>query len=218
MWNTILFDLDGTLTDSQEGIINAISYALDYMGVHMERGELVKFIGPPLMESLPEYCGFNLKQSEDAIERFREYYQARGWLENAPYPGVPALLRDLKAAGKELLVATSKPEDMAVQVLEHFGLAQYFERICGAPSSAPDSTRKADVVRRALSGAADPSRAVMVGDRRHDVAGAKENGLPCIGVLYGYGGREELEAAGAAFVAEDVGALKECLQIGRAHV
>ena len=192
MWNTILFDLDGTLTDSQEGIINAISYALDYMGVHMERGELVKFIGPPLLESLPEYCGFNLKQSEDAIERFREYYQARGWLENAPYPGVPALLRDLKAAGKELLVATSKPEDMAVQVLEHFGLAQYFERICGAPSSAPDSTRKADVVRRALSGAADPSRAVMVGDRRHDVAGAKENGLPCIGVLYGYGGREEL--------------------------
>ena len=141
MWNTILFDLDGTLTDSQEGIINAISYALDYMGVHMERGELVKFIGPPLMESLPEYCGFNLKQSEDAIERFREYYQARGWLENAPYPGVPALLRDLKAAGKELLVATSKPEAMAVQVLEHFGLAQYFERICGAPSSAPDSTQ-----------------------------------------------------------------------------
>ena len=211
MWNTILFDLDGTLTDSQEGIINAISYALDYMGVHMERGELVKFIGPPLMESLPEYCGFNLKQSEDAIERFREYYQARGWLENAPYPGVPALLRDLKAAGKELLVATSKPEAMAVQVLEHFGLAQYFERICGAPSSATDSTRKADVVRRALSGAADPSRAVMVGDRRHDVAGAKENGLPCIGVLYGYGGREELEAAGAAVIAEDVGALKECL-------
>ena len=211
MWNTILFDLDGTLTDSQEGIINAISYALDYMGVHMERGELVKFIGPPLMESLPEYCGFNLRQSEDAIERFREYYQARGWLENAPYPGVPALLRDLKAAGKELLVATSKPEAMAVQVLEHFGLAQYFEQICGAPSSAPDSARKADVVRRALGGAADPSRAVMVGDRRHDVEGARENGLPCIGVLYGYGGREELEAAGAELIAEDMGALKECL-------
>ena len=126
--------------------------------------------------------------------------QARGWLENAPYPGVPELLRDLKAAGKELLVATSKPEAMAVQVLEHFGLAQYFEQICGAPSSAPDSARKADVVRRALGGAADPSRAVMVGDRRHDVEGARENGLPCIGVLYGYGGREELEAAGAECV------------------
>ena len=140
MWNTILFDLDGTLTDSQEGIINAISYALDYMGVHMERGELVKFIGPPLMESLPEYSGFNLKQSEDAIERFREYYQARGWLENAPYPGVPALLRDLKAAGKELLVATSKPEAMAVQVLEHFGLAQYFESAARPPArrTAPE--------------------------------------------------------------------------------
>ena len=221
MWKTILFDLDGTLTDSQEGIINAISYALDHFGAHRERGELMKFIGPPLMESLPEYCGFSREQSQAVIEKFREYYQSRGWLENAPFPGVPELLRDLKAAGLQLMVATSKPEDMAVRVLEHFGLAQYFDQICGAPRSAPDSARKADVVRRALSWA-DPraqvlseddrlTEAIMVGDRLHDVAGAHEAGLSCIGVLYGYGGREELEAAGAEFIAEDIGALRGLL-------
>lgn len=212
MWKTILFDLDGTLTDSQEGIINAISYALDHFGAHRERGELMKFIGPPLMESLPEYCGFSREQSQAVIEKFREYYQSRGWLENAPFPGVPELLRDLKAAGLQLMVATSKPEDMAVRVLEHFGLAQYFDQICGAPRSAPDSARKADVVRRALSYVDnDASSAVMVGDRLHDVAGAHEAGLSCIGVLYGYGGREELEAAGAEFIAEDIGALRGLL-------
>lgn len=211
MWKTILFDLDGTLTDSQEGIINAVSYALEDMGVHMERGEMRKFIGPPLLESLPEFCGFDLRQSEAAIEKFREYYHARGWLENAPFPGIPELLQDLRAAGLQLMVATSKPEDMAVRVLEHFGLADYFACICGAPRSAPDSARKADVVRRALSWAEDPSQAIMVGDRRHDVVGAHEAGLPCIGVLYGYGSRKEFEDASAEFIAEDMAALRHLL-------
>ena len=213
MWNTILFDLDGTLTDSQQGIVNAISYALEHFDVHMERPELMKFIGPPLMESLPEYCGFSREKSEEVIIKFREYYQSKGWLENAPYPGVRELLRDLKAAGKQLLVATSKPEYMAVQVLEHFGLAGYFDHICGAPASDPDSTKKADVIRNALRYAVDG--AVMVGDRRHDVAGAHETGLPCIGVLHGYGGREELEEAGAEFITEDIAALKKLLLEGR---
>ena len=211
MWNTILFDLDGTLTDSQVGIVNAVSFALEHYGVHMERAELMKFIGPPLMESLPEYCGFTLEQTETAIIKFREYYQTKGWLENAPYPGIPEFLRDLKAAGLRLMVATSKPEDMAERVLEHFGLAEYFDRICGAPRHDPDNAKKADVIRAALSYVEDPSRTVMVGDRRHDVAGALETGLPCIGVLYGYGGREELEKAGAAYIAEDIAALKRLL-------
>lgn len=211
MWKTILFDLDGTLTDSQQGIINAISYALDHFGAHKERAELTKFIGPPLMESLPEYCGFSAEQSEAVIVKFREYYQSKGWLENAPYPGVPELLRDLKAAGRQLLVATSKPENMAVRVLEHFELAGYFDHICGAPPSNPDSSKKADVIRNALRYAEDLSQVIMVGDRRHDVAGATETGLPCVGVLYGYGGREELEKAGAAFIAEDMAALKRLL-------
>ena len=214
MWNTILFDLDGTLTDSQVGIVNAVSFALEHFGVHLERAELTKFIGTPLMESLPEYCGFSVEQSQAAIIKFREYYQSKGWLENAPYPGIPEMLRDLKAAGKRLLVATSKPEDMAVRVLEHFELAGYFDHICGAPRSDPDSAKKADVIRNALSYAEDLSGVIMVGDRRHDVAGAKETGLPCIGVLHGYGGREELEQAGAAFITEDVAALKRLLLEG----
>ena len=211
MWNTILFDLDGTLTDPKVGITKAVAVALDHFGIREEPDHLTHFIGPPLDESFPEFYGFSQEQVDTATELFRDYYTRQGWRENIPYPGAADLLRDLKAAGRTTMIATSKPEAMAVQVLEHFGLAQYFEQICGAPSSAPDSARKADVVRRALGGAADPSRAVMVGDRRHDVEGARENGLPCIGVLYGYGGREELEAAGAEFIAEDMGALKECL-------
>ena len=211
MWNTILFDLDGTLTDSQQGIINAISYALEHFGEHMERGELRKFIGPPLMESLPEYCGFSQEKSREVIAKFKEYYQVKGWLENAPFPGIPELLRDLKEAGRQLLVATSKPEKMAVQVLEHFELAQYFDQICGAPPQDPDTAKKADMIRNALRYAKDTSNVVMVGDRRHDVAGAQETGLPCIGVLHGYGGREELENAGAAFIAEDMDGLRRLL-------
>ena len=214
MWKTVLFDLDGTLTDSQQGIVNAVSYALDHFGVHKEREELMKFIGPPLMESLPEYCGFSPEQSQAAIVKFREYYHARGWLENAPFPGIPELLRNLKAAGKQLLIATSKPEDMAVRVLEHFALAGYFDCICGAPRDDPDSARKADVIRRALGYVEDPASVVMVGDRRHDVAGAAETGLPCIGVLHGYGGREELEEAGAAYITEDIPALEALLLKG----
>lgn len=199
------------MTDSAPGIIHAISYALDYMGVHMERSEMTRFIGPPLKESLPEYCGFDPEQTERTIIKFREYYHDRGWKENAPYPGIPELLRDLQEAGKRLLVATSKPENMAKQVLEYFLLAGYFERICGAPQSDPDSAKKVDVIRKALRHAGGPTSAVMVGDRRHDAAGAHEAGLPCVGVLYGYGGRTELKTAGAEFIAEDVAALRSLL-------
>lgn len=211
MWKTILFDLDGTLTDSQTGIVNAISYALGHFGVHKEREELMKFIGPPLLESLPEYCGFSMEQSWEAIDKFREYFNVTGWLENAPYPGIEDLLRDLKAAGKQLMVATSKPEVQAVRILEHFQLAPYFDHICGAPAGNEDGARKSAVIRTALGHTNSAASVVMVGDRRHDVEGARETGLPCIGVLYGYGGREELEKAGAAFIAEDMAALKRLL-------
>lgn len=213
MWDTVLFDLDGTLTDSEEGIVNSIAYALSYFGVRKERAELKKFIGPLLVESLPEYCGFNREQTEEATVRFREYFEERGWLENAPYPGVEDMLRDLRGAGLGLMVATSKPEAQAVRILEHFGLAAYFTHICGAPQSTGDGARKSSVIRRALS-YAGPGTAVMVGDRRHDVAGAHETGLECIGVLYGYGGREELEQAGAEYIAEDFNALRRLLLSG----
>ena len=213
MWNTILFDLDGTLTDSQEGIINSITNALDHFGIREDRAGLVAFVGPPLDESFRLRYGFGEEQIAVGIEKFREYFNVRGWLENAPYPGVADLLAQLRAAGKRLLVATSKPENMAVQVLEHFDLARYFDCICGAPPDNQEGARKACVIRDALRRAEveDLSSAVMVGDRRHDVEGAREAGLRTVGVLYGYGGREELEKAGAAYIAADLDQLRALL-------
>jgi len=209
MWKTVLFDLDGTLTDSAPGITNSAACALAHFGIHEEPGNLLKFVGPPLSESLPEFYGFSPEQTVEAIKVFRAYFTEKGWLENAPYPGIEDLLRDLKDAGLTLMVATSKPEAQAVRILNHFGLAEYFGRICGAPIGNEDGAKKSDVIRTALQHADGP--AVMVGDRRHDVAGAKETGLPCIGVLYGYGGREELEQAGAAYIVEDLAELKKLL-------
>lgn len=212
MWNTILFDLDGTLTDSAPGITNSVAYALAHFGIHEEPGDLLKFVGPPLNESMAEFYGFSPEQTAEAITVFREYFVEKGWCENAPYPGIEALLRDLRAAGLRLMVATSKPEVQAVRILKHFGLADYFERICGAPPGNEDGARKAAIIHRALSYVSnDTASVVMVGDRRHDVAGAHETGLPCVGVLYGYGGREELEKAGADFIVEDIAELKALL-------
>lgn len=214
MWKTILFDLDGTLTDPKEGITKAVAIALNRFGIREEPGNLTHFIGPPLDESFPEFYGFDREQVAVATETFREYYVRQGWLENVPYPGMAELLQDLQAAGKRLLVATSKPEVTAVRVLEHFGMAQYFDRICGAPLDNQEGARKANVIRSALDWAGpgwDAGNTVMVGDRRHDVAGAHEVGLPCVGVLYGYGNRAEHEKAGAEFIVEDIPALRQLL-------
>ncbi len=211
-WNTILFDLDGTVTDPKEGITKAVATALAHFGIHEDPDSLTKFIGPPLDESFPEFYGFTPEQTEEATERFREYFARQGWHENVPYPGMAELLRDLKAAGKQLIIATSKPEVFAVRILEHFGMAQYFDHICGAPLHDQRGAKKAAVVRRALSyTGGDLSRVVMVGDRRHDIAGAHEAGLAAVGVLYGYGDRAEHEAAGADFIAEDLPALRRLL-------
>ncbi len=209
-----MFDLDGTLTDPKEGITKAVAIALNRFGIREEPGNLTHFIGPPLDESFPEFYGFDREQVAVATETFREYYVRQGWLENVPYPGMAELLRDLQAAGKRLLVATSKPEVTAVRVLEHFGMAQYFDRICGAPLDNQEGARKANVIRSALDWAGpgwDAGNTVMVGDRRHDVAGAHEVGLPCVGVLYGYGNRAEHEKAGAEFIVEDIPALRQLL-------
>lgn len=211
MWKTILFDLDGTLTDSAPGITNSVSRALAHFGIEEKTENLLRFIGPPLNESLPEFYGFTPEQTAEAIGVFREYFVEKGWAENAPYPGVGKLLQDLKAAGLHLMVATSKPEVQAVRILKHFGLAEYFDRIFGAPPDNEDGARKVTVIRRALSYAGGASSVVMVGDRWHDVVGAHEAGVSCIGVLYGYGGRKELEDAGAEFIAEDLAELKHLL-------
>ena len=213
-WNTILSDLDGTLTDPAEGITKAVEAALNHYGITVaDRAALHKFIGPPLDESFPEFYGFDAARTAEATEVFRAYFDRQGWRENIPYPGVEDMLRDLRAAGKRLLVATSKPEVFALRIMEHFGLARYFDHICGAPMDNQEGAKKAAVIRDALrrAGVEDLSTAVMVGDRRHDIDGARQAGLEAMGVLWGYGDRQELEAAGAAYIVEDIPGLGQLL-------
>ena len=210
----ILFDLDGTLTDPGMGITNSVMHALTHFGITVaDRAELYRFIGPPLMDSFMEYCGLTEEQAVEAVRVYREYFADKGWAENAVYGGIEALLADLVAAGKILLVATSKPQIFAERILVHFGLDKYFTHICGVALQAPRGYSKADVIRDALdsAGVSDVSAAVMVGDRHHDIDGAKAVGMESIGVLYGYGDRTEHEAAGADAIAESVATLKAML-------
>lgn len=202
-YSYILFDLDGTLTDSGPGVMNAAAYALKQLGIDEQDPEkLRRFVGPPLFDAFPELYG--IQDAERAVRLFREYYRPIGILENEPYPGIADCLAELKRRGKKLAIATSKPLEMAEQVLKRFALREYFDVVCGA--TMDDSrNRKPDIVEDALKalGVSDLSQAVMVGDRKHDVLGARENGIACIGILWGYGDREELEEAGAKFIAAD---------------
>ena len=213
-WNTILFDLDGTLTDPAEGITKAVEAALNHYGITVaDRAALHKFIGPPLDESFPEFYGFDAARTAEATEVFRAYFDRQGWRENIPYPGVEDMLRDLRAAGKRLLVATSKPEVFALRIMEHFGLAQYFDHICGAPMDNQEGAKKAAVIRDSLrrAGVEDLSTAVMVGDRRHDIDGARQAGLEAVGALWGYGDLQELEASHPVHIVESFDGLKKVL-------
>mgnify|MGYP005947571169 CR=1 FL=1 len=208
-WDTVLFDMDGTLTDSQEGIVKSVSYALERLGRELPpRDTLTAFIGPPLHESFSAICGMNEAETERAVCEFRDYFARRGWAENVPYEGMAEFLAALHAAGLRLIVATSKPESFARKILEHFALERYFDLICGSHPEDRASADKASVVRTALTRAGVTGRAVMVGDREHDVIGAHLAGLDVIGVLYGYGSREELTAAGADQIAETPEALE----------
>ncbi len=202
MFDTVLFDLDGTLTDPFEGISNSIIYALKKFGIAApDKPLLKKFIGPPLTESFSEYCGLNHSDALRAVDYYREYFSVAGIFENKPYEGVCELLSGLKERGYTAIVATSKPEQFAKAIVQHFGL-QYFKEICGATMDQ-SRTQKADVIAYALKKCEikDKKRAVMVGDRKHDIIGAKTNGLSSIGVLYGYGSKEELLEAGANYIA-----------------
>ncbi len=201
-YDVILFDLDGTLTDSGPGIMNAAAYAMEHYGLRHDPETLRRFVGPPLLDSFRDYCGFDRKKCEEAIWVFREYYEPKGIFENSVYPGVPEMLETLLAAGKRLALATSKLDSAAVRVLEHFDLAKYFELAAGSLADNT-RTRKAEVVAYVLEtlGVTDKKRALMVGDREHDVLGARENGLDCLGVLYGYGDAAELSGAGAIALA-----------------
>ncbi len=205
-YETVLLDLDGTLTDPGIGITNSVMYALKKYGIEVaDRAELYKFIGPPLNESFEKYFGFSHEEAMKAVEYYREYYKVKGIYENSLYDGIENLLKKLFENGKRIILATSKPEVFAKEILRHFGIEKYFSYIAG---SNLDGSRvaKADVIAYALTeaGVADKTGAVMIGDREHDIIGAKKNGLDSIGVLFGYGSRDELEAAGANFIAETV--------------
>ena len=201
MIETVLFDLDGTLTDSGLGITKGVQYALGQLGYDVPpRESLFSFIGPPLHKSFQRHCGVDEAGAAEAVRQFRVYYNEMGGiLENEVYPGVRELLRDLRAAGKRLVVATSKPQAAAEKVMRHFGLDEFVPEIIGGT----DDTRntKGKVIAYALREyGVDPTTAVMVGDREHDILGAAENNLPAIGITWGYGDRAELETAGAEAV------------------
>ena len=213
MYPYILFDLDGTLTDPGLGITNSIMYALKKFGIEeTDRTSLYRFIGPPLRESFQRFYGFTEEQSEQATAYYREYFSDRGLYENAVYDGVETMLKTLQEQGRTLILATSKPEVFAVEILRYFKLEQYFTLIAGATMDA-SRNEKADVIAYALqtAGVRDLREAVMVGDREHDILGAKKNGLSAIGVLYGYGSAEELRRAGAIALAENSEALGRLL-------
>lgn len=213
-FHTILFDLDGTVTDPKEGITRCVAYALEHFGIKVDDLDtLIPFIGPPLVDSFSGFYGMNETDSLIAVEKYRERFRVTGWAENKPYEGIAELLGDLKKAGKRISLATSKPEEFALKILYHFDLAQYFDLICGAPMHAHKGHGKVDVIEDALArmGITDRSGIIMVGDRLHDIEGAHKAGLPCVGVLFGYGDRAEHEKYGADYIVEDMSALREFL-------
>lgn len=201
MNKTILFDLDGTLTDSGEGIINCAVMALEYFGLPVpSREEMRVFVGPPLHESFINH-GVPADRAEEAVEVYRSRYVPIGKFENEPYPGIHELLSALKSDGYQIYVATSKPEVMAVKILEHFHMDHYFDRICGATLDLSRNSKE-DVIAYLLQQTGKSADIVMVGDTKYDVIGAKHHGIPTIGVSWGYGTIQDLTTAGAEAIVD----------------
>lgn len=209
----ILFDLDGTLTDPMLGITKSVQYALNKFGIEIEDlNQLCKFIGPPLKDSFMEFYNFTEEDASKAITYFREYFSTKGLYENEVFDNIEDMLISLKEQNKSLIIATSKPTVFAEKILEHFNLKKYFDFISG---SNLDNTRtkKADVIKYALdeNGLTDISEIIMIGDREHDVIGAKSLGIECIGILHGYGSYDELSDSGAEYIVKDVNELHSLL-------
>lgn len=211
MYKTVLFDLDGTLLDSGLGITNCVMYALEKKGIiEHDRNKLYQFIGPPLVDSFMNFYGYDRENAEKMVEYYRERYNTKGMYENEIYEGVEDMLKTLNKQGVDLIVATSKPEWISKKILEHFGLAKYFMDIYGSDDT-PERATKGKVIAYALRSYQSlvgqsmediTKQALMVGDRFHDIEGAKENGLDSLGVIYGYGSRKEFEEHGATFIVE----------------
>ncbi|MGG4491439.1 HAD family hydrolase [Metabacillus idriensis] len=209
----VMFDLDGTLTDPGAGIIHSIKYALNAMNVKLPSAAVLNdFIGPPLQMSLQKHLDFDQADIEQAIRFYREYFTIKGMFENEVYPGIISLLEDLKRENIQLAVATSKPTVFAEKILKHFKMDAYFQKITGSNLDGT-LTSKADIIADVLKHHhwIIKSEIVMIGDREHDIIGAKENGIASIGVLYGYGSEKELSRAAANFLAPSVNELKKTL-------
>ena len=204
MYKYAFFDLDGTITNPGVGITSAVAYALNHYNIDIEdKTTLYPFIGPPLIDSFMKYFDFTKEKAREAVGVYREYYSVKGLYENDVYEGVPEMLKRLKEQGVYICLATSKPELFAEKIINHYKLDTYFDMICGAAMDE-SRTKKAEVIRYAIDKInsstqtiIDKKEIVMIGDREHDILGAKEIGLDSIGVLYGYGSREELVSAGA---------------------
>ena len=205
-YEMILFDLDGTLTDPKVGITNSVRYALSKLGITEESEErLISFIGAPLFICLQDYYSLSEAEARRAIDFYREYYSETGIYENAVYPGISELLEGLKSSGKRLVVATLKPAVFARRVLEHFGMPAFFEHVAG-PDLDPAGLTKTEIIEEALAEMTGISKekAVMVGDRFHDVVGARKNGIDSVAVTYGYGSREELQETNPDYIVDSI--------------
>lgn len=213
-YKQVLFDLDGTLTDPMEGITKAVAHALAHYGIHIaDRRTLVPFIGPPLQDSFRRFFGFTPEQADEACERYNDYFLPKGIFENQPYEGIDLLLARLKAEGRTLLVATTKPEPLAERILTHFGLRNYFDEI-GGDTMERTRSDKAAVIAHVMEKAGIGTRtdeAVMVGDTEYDIAGARKVGMDSIGVLYGYGDEQALLTAGPTMTARSIDELGRLL-------
>ena len=211
MYKYIFFDLDGTLTDSKEGIFNCLRYAFETLGDPVpEEAVLRKFIGPPLQDGFQEYYGFSEAQADEAVLYYRERFRNVGIFENGVYDGIEEMLKAAKQSGKKLALATSKPQHFAEIIMNHYGLAQYIDVLVG---SRGDGQTKADVIRQVFVEAGldetTKKQAIMVGDRLHDIEGAKECGIDSLGVRFGYAKENELENAGADYIVATPQELKE---------
>lgn len=212
-YKTILFDLDGTLTDPKEGITKSVKYALDAFGVDDVRlDDLIKFIGPPLTDAFTEFYGFSEEEAKQLLAKYRERFAVKGIFENRLYDGIKSLLRDVKKQGKIIALATSKPTVYAEQILEHYDIMEYFDVIVGSYLDGR-RTKKSDVIQGVIDTLDDKETAkmLMVGDRKHDVEGAANHGIDSAGVVFGYGGREELKEAGATYIVNTVDELRRLI-------
>ncbi len=209
----ILFDLDGTLSDSAEGITKSVAYALEKYGFYEDYKSLGFFVGPPLKDVYRKKYGMTEEQSEDALMLFRERFERLGIFENSAYDGVEEMLDTLLQAGKKLVLATSKPEKYAKQIIERYGFTKYFYFIGGASMDESKRTTKEKVIEYCLEkmGNVSPQNCVMVGDREHDCKGAAKFGIRTVGVLYGYGSENELLEAGAVCLCKTTKELCRCL-------